>query len=654
MDPVSLDFETRGTADLKKTGVNIYAAHPDTDVWCAAFTQPGGKDIDVWMPGMAAPKALIQHVLDGGLISAWNCGFEFAIWNEILVPRYGFPKLPLSQTVCTMTMALARAFPGSLDQAAKAMRTNILKDAAGSRLMLSMCKPRRIEADGTIVWWTDPDRIERLVDYCIQDVKTERAIFRRLPALIPSEQAHYELTQLVNQRGLRIDMELVNGAEQVVQARLKQLNSALSLLTGGVVPKATNIKKLSAWLGLLVPDMPEALAKADLRELLSRPDLDPRARRALEIRQEAGKASTSKIDAFKRRVSGDGRLRGVLKFYGAGSTGRWTSQGVQLQNLPRDAPKPESLFGVIAAGDLEGVDVCNLNGGVMNAVSASLRGMVTAAPGKVLMICDFGQIESRLTAWLARDEAKLDVFRQGRDVYQMVGAGMYGIPEDQVVGDTRQSSKVAELACGFGGGKGALASMASAYSIEWDEDQCQEIVDRWRLANPFSVELWKDLMASILVAMRAQGKPVLAAGGRIVYKADGHSLRCLLPSGRVLNYPWPLLEQKPAPWDDTQMIDSVTYEGFNTARQWIRRGLWRGLATENIIQAMASDILRFALENLERAGFEVVLHIHDEAIVETDDPSRLDEMKRIMTMVPSWATGLPLDCSGEVSFRYRK
>lgn len=652
---VSMDFETRGTLDLKKTGVGPYAKHPNTDVWCLCFTRPSDPSgIDVWTSGDTPPGELVAHVLNGGKISAWNVVFEWHIWNSILVPRYGFPPLPFDQCVCTMTMALARAYPGSLDAAAKAMRTGIPKDAAGSRLMLSMCRPRRIETDGTVVWWTDPERIERLIEYCRQDVRAEVAILKLLPPLIPSEEFHFRLTHEINQRGIHVDMALVDGAERVIAARMADLNKEIRQITGGCMTSTTNVAKIRNWLGLLIEDMPDTLDKNDIRNLLARDDLDPRARRVLEIRSEAGKSSTKKINAFKHRVDADSRIRDVFKFLGAGSTGRYTSGGVQVQNLTRAAVKPAGVLDLITQGDMLGVDLFNQNGGVMNAVSAAIRPMLTATPGRILLICDFGQIESRLTAWLARDENKLDVFRQDRDVYQQVGSGMYGIPEDQVVGEIRQSSKVAELACGFAGGKGALQQMAAAYGIEWDEIECQEIVDRWRLANPLAVELWKDLMAAIHQAMQNPGTNIRAAGGRLVYKYADGSLRCLLPSGRVINYPWASLGKATPPWDDTAKIDVVQYEGFNSARQWTTRVLWRGLATENVIQAMASDILRYALENLNQEGFEVVLHCHDEIVCEVDDPERLADMRSIMTRVPPWAEGLPLAASAEASFRYNK
>jgi DNA polymerase len=745
------------------------------------------------------------------------------------------------------------------------------------------------------------------------------------------------------------------------------LNQELAGITGGLVPRATAVKKIMAFLVSRGVPVGETLDRFDVAELLIQ-DIDPVAKRVLQIRQEVGKSSVGKLQAMKHRVSSDGRIRGTLKFHGASSTGRWTSAGVQFQNLPRDSVKPPAVIDLIIDEDRDGVDLFSTRN-VMPTISAALRNMIAPKPGRVLLVVDYAQIESRAVAYLADDQPKLDVFRQGRDIYKQVGSGMFGLPESEVVDDVRQASKVAELACfsadtrvitdsgikqivdvstsdllwdgeswihhsgvlsrglqhtislqgvrvtqdhlvetgrtwsragllasnprhlhralvtglagmwslvtmsgpqvawsmssalatagqpvtgwlfttsggvlvtsarsapdgrrqtlvwnetdfqpscrisnidegyptdwppqktdaitpktralkttepegyssrmsgagalrglrlsssmslllrggmipllkwtvsmlmagiaraisgsslaqstwltsgllkrckaescllnrksqtlepvfdiwnagpnhkfmilsdagplivhncGFGGGPGALAAMATNYGLDFTEDERVDLVKRWRDANQKAKKLWYELKDAAMSAMRNPGIPFQACRGKVAYEKVGNSLRCRLPSGRVIVYPWAEIKDVTAPWstpEKPETIEAIIYEGISGSGQpvkkadtgkstkWVKRAAWHGILCENVVQAMCSDLLREALVALERKGFKVIFHVHDEIVVETGADgaeAKLAEMIEVMTDVPLWATGMPIDAEGHVMARYGK
>lgn len=326
-----VDFETRSVCDLKKQGAYAYVLHPTTTPWCMAYAFDDGP-VELWTPGEPCPPSVAEHIAAGGEISAWNANFERLVWKAIMGPRYGWPVPRLEQFRCVMAQAFAMALPGSLDAAGAALGLDVQKDAAGHRLMLQMAKPRRMDGD-TPVWWDGADRLRRLYDYCITDVRTEREADKRLMRLRPSELALYHLDQRINDRGVFVDQRLCVAAKKVIRTTTEKLDAEMKRVTGGVVERCSNATVLVNWLKQRGLDT-ASVAKDQLADLLIRDDLADDVRRALELRQEAAKASTAKVDAMLCRTNGDGRMRGNLQFHGAG-TGRWAARGAQLQNLPR-------------------------------------------------------------------------------------------------------------------------------------------------------------------------------------------------------------------------------------------------------------------------------------------------------------------------------
>lgn len=381
-----IDFETRGTVDLKTAGIDVYSRHEDTDVWCMAYAF-GEEEVQIVNPRNAQDTMYDahNHVRDGGLVYAHNASFELGIWNNLMVPRYGWPPLKLEQTRCTMAMAYAMALPGSLDKAAAAVGLDARKDNAGYRLMMQMCRPRSEEDGWTgrecpkckgnqtywsddgeqelkcqacagtgeeygkiLTWWDEPDKIERLYEYCKQDVRTERELAKRLMPLSDDEQALWALDQTINGRGFAIDLDGVKAAKEVAAYEEKRLNAEIKRVTGNFVGTVNETARLVKWLVFRGIDDAESVAKAEVLELLSREGIPSDVREALLIRQEAGRSSVKKLNAMLKAASDDGRIRGTMQYHGAG-TGRWGGRRVQPHNLPRPAIKPDEVEQVYEA-----------------------------------------------------------------------------------------------------------------------------------------------------------------------------------------------------------------------------------------------------------------------------------------------------------------
>jgi hypothetical protein len=446
---LALDFETRSTVDLKATGVYPYAQHPTTDVWCCAWTF-GTEAPALWWPGEPLPARIVEHIRAGGRLRAWNAQFERVIWREIMVPRYGAPAPALTQWVCTMAEAAAMALPQGLDACAKALGVAHTKDTEGYNLMLRMSRPRRLTADGTPVWWDAPDKVARLGTYCLNDVVVERDIVRALRRLSTAELAMYHLDQQINDRGFRVDLPLIAGAERVVATATAAADRAIAVLTDGAVSAVSEAGRLAAWVRAQGVETP-GVAKKDLRTLLEDDATPPVVREALTLRAEVGRSSTAKLGRMRESASADGRVRGTLRYHGA-STGRWSGKLVQPQNFPRgEVGHVEALIPLVLAGDHDAVSAF---APPVVVVSSLLRACITATEGHRLIAGDFSAIEARVLNWLAGQEdvlARFGAYDAGdklQDPYVQNAARLYGIPAEQVQKfPHRQTGKFQELGC---------------------------------------------------------------------------------------------------------------------------------------------------------------------------------------------------------------
>ena len=698
-----IDFETFSACDLKTAGLDNYAKHPSTGVHCMAYAfddepvvvleangRPNAAGVanDFHYP---ADREFWWHVKRGGLVYAHNAAFELAIWNNVCAPKYGWPPLKAEQCRCTMAMAYAMSLPGGLEEASNALAVGIAKDMKGARVMMQLAQPK---ADGSL--WKpedDPAKFQQLYDYCKQDVEVERALHARMMELSDEEQKLWTLDYTINQRGIQIDLDAVNAAIRLVAAEKARLDREMLRTTGGVVGSCTEVQLLVKWVRSQGVEV-KGLAKADVLDALSG-ELPARVRAALNLRKEAAKSSTAKLIAMRDAASSDGRVRGALQYHGA-NTGRWAGRRVQFHNVPRPFLKPAQVDDAVAHfGDRDYLDI--MYAPPLDVIVSCLRGMIVPRDGYDLVAADFANIESRVLAWLAGAEWKLDVFREydagtGPDIYLVAASWAYG-QAPATLKQHRQEGKVIELGYGFGGGAGAAFTMAKTYNVDlyklaptvralasdemrdaaakmWRSFRKKYAAEQepaflagdiikqfYRAKNPQIVRYWADLESAAINACElgvvCKSGP---AGRQVQFKKNGSFLWCKLPSGRVLCYPYPVVKENPVPWGGTK--PALFYWSVNgTTNKWEETNTYGGSLAENVTQAVARDLLADGMMSLEHHGYPVIMHVHDEIVVEipsTSDDGSLKRIESLMSQTPSWAAGLPVTAEGWRARRYRK
>jgi DNA polymerase len=655
---LSIDFETRSTVDLKKCGVYVYAEHPDTDVWCLAWAFDD-EEPEIWEPGMTLSSRVIEHINAGGEIRAWNAQFERIIWREIMVKRYGAPAIRDEQFVCSAAEAAAMALPRALGQAAKVLGVEQEKDDKGHRLMMTMARPRSVGDDGSIQWWDVPERKARLFAYCQQDVRTERAVSRALRRLTPREREVYLLDQRINDRGVRIDSELVEASAALVAEGVERANRRVSELTGGEVNKITSTTGLASWLtnqGLET----ESVAKPAIAALLARDDIATNLREVMELRADAGRSSVAKLKSMVYARCTDGMARGLL-LYHAASTGRWAGRLIQPQNFPRgEVDKVEDFIPTVLDRDYDRID---LIAHPIIVVLSLLRSMLTARPGHELISADFSAIEARALNWLAGQDDVVEMFRQydagdkTMDPYKQMAVRMGRAPSvDLVTKQDRQAGKAAELGCGFQmGWKKFISAAWDVYQVEVSAREAKDAVASYRATHAIVKEFWDATETACIEATLKPGVPV-KFGDQLRLRAvrAGAYLYIVLPSGRPLCYAAPSVRDKMTPWGEMKpALHFWTVDGYT--KQWGEMSAYGGLLVENIVQAVARDLIAEALLRVEAAGYLPVLSVHDEAVAEVPVGfGDLKEFERLMSELPAWGTGCPVAAEGWRGFRYRK
>lgn len=672
---LSIDFETCSTVDLRKVGARAYAEHPDTRLICVAFNKPWESTpekrrevecVDLCSGPMPGPVR--DWVCAGNPVRAWNALFEFWVWGW-KVP-YVSARLHPEQLHDTMAQAAYWGLPLSLDMAGEALpQLGVRKDKEGSALMKRMARPRKVHADGTTEWWheTDPEKLTRLKEYCAQDVRTEMAIGDYLPPLPDKERRVWLMDLRAQNRGVPFDWRLAGVMSGMARIEKSRLDGEMSALTGGAVPSCQASTKLLAWVrGFSGFSGVDSLAKDRLPALIERASRDPgyaTLRRALELRREAAKNSVAKLDAMRCYATRAGRMHGLTQYYGAFRTGRWAGRGPQVQNFPRGSVKDtDTLVDFLRDGGVplrEKIDGVPLLFGVsvMEALSSALRGClwVPEADGSFASV-DFSQIEARVLAWLAGQEEILRAYRDGEDLYVVQAAAMFGVPKGRVTKDQRQLGKVAVLALGYQGGVGAFQTMARTYGLSNIPDhEADEIKVAWRETNPRIVGFWYDCERAAKRAVENPGQRFEVAGGLVSFAVwpSRDVLLCRLPSERMLVYRSPRLDPDP----DRDGRWELTYEGVDQyTRKWCRIGTYGGKLVENIVQAVARDLMAEALLRVEdeAPGAWVLGSVHDEGLFQLARESAFGEIERIMKTPPAWAQGLPLDASGYVGRRFKK
>lgn len=683
-----LDFETRSDLDLPAVGLHNYAKGRNTDIMCACFAFDD-EQVYLWLPGMPVPPRLIRHIELGGEVHAHNATFEQELCNNVGTRKHGWPHIYTDQLVCTMARAYAMGLPGSLAFASGALGVAEQKDMAGRRLMLQYSQPKHVDVTGKIVWWDDPDGLKRLWEYCRQDVIVEREIGRRMMKLSPYEQKVWQIDQVINARGIAVDTPAVLAAISIMESEKIRLIKEIQDVSGNRIASTNAVQQIKTYLSSRGVAVGDSLAKGDVVDLLAKP-LPEDCRRVLEIRKEAGKSSTAKLDAMLAGASTqDNRLRGMFQYSGA-NTRRWAGRRVQLQNLPRPKINGTLIDGVINGlkDGLTASEVDALYGPPMDILSNCLRGFLVATSGHNLLCSDFASIEARVIAWLAGEEKALEIFKTHGKIYEFAAGRIFSKPFENVSDGERQVGKVAVLALGYGGGVGAFRTMAKGYGVDisrafdslctlatpdqraWVEEQFRANRKRydditreeyvasdltktfWRLANPNIVQFWKDLESTAINAVKEPGSRFVTESGNVRFKVSGSFLWCQLPSSGVLCYPYPEIKAVKTPWLETK--PALTYM-TEVEKKWVRTKTYGGSLAENVTQAVARDLLADALLRLESRGFPVVMHAHDEVVCELPHgQGSIEVMSQIMCEIPVWAKGLPIKASGWTGKRYRK
>ena len=679
MRTLSIDTETFSSVDLAKSGVYRYMESPDFEILLIGYSFDEGPVHvhDCTQPG-CWPRDLMDALFDPNVTKyAYNAVFERQAFAHAL-EEY----LPPEQWKDTMIMALECGLPGSLAAAGTALGLpeEQLKDPRGKALIQYFCKPcrpTRVNGGRTRnLPKHDPEKWALFIEYNRQDVVTEMAIRKKLEKIpVPaSEWDLWHLDQEMNDRGIRIDLPMVDNIVRYDEQRRAELLDEAREITG--LSNPNSLAQLKPWIEREGMDVPQ-LRKDDVEALLKQEDLPPEVRRVLEIRQALGKTSTAKYGAMQEAVCEDGRLRGILQFYGANRSGRWAGRIVQVHNLAKNyLPDLDLARELAEEGDFDTMET--LFGETAFVFSELIRTAFIPSEGRRFVVSDFSAIEARVVAWLAGEQWTLDAFKAGEDIYCKTASMMYHVPVEKHGQNKhlRQKGKIAVLACGYQGGVGAMKAMDRGGSIP--EEELQSVVDQWRAANPNIVKLWYDYEAAAKTAIR-EGRPVrrgiripaeniaereYMAGGRVreysvrkgitvTFTYRNGNLIVVLPSGRRLVYWGARLEADPSKGGR----ESIVYMGVNqVTKQWGKTETYGGKLVENVVQATARDCLAEAMRRVTAMGYEIVMHIHDEMVVDVpiEDTDALARINKAMGDPIDWAPGLPLKGDGYETPFYKK
>lgn len=637
---ISIDFETYSECDIKTAGGYNYAAHPSTEVICMAWAIDD-EDPSLWTPDQEFPEKLFDAIYDGGEVWAWNAAFERAVWeHKIFTPKASIsaPEVLPHQWNDTAALAATLALPRALGQCAEVLNLVEQKDTRGRYLIQRLCKPHRGERR------RDQHLLDELYDYCKQDVVTERAIKKYVQQYKPMgehERNVWLLDQAINWRGVGIDTTNVANALDLIIATAERLNASVVDITDGALSGVGSRAQVMAW----CRDQGYRLGGYDknaILEALADPALPPVVRDVLKVRQTLGKASTSKYLSMQNLAGHDSRARGVFSYHGA-QTGRWAGRGFQPQNLPRPAfDDADNCVKLFEHRDPELLEM--LYGDPMVALSSTLRSMIVPDAGNRLLVADFNAIEARVLAWLAGEQAPLDVFASGQCIYCHAATSIYGRTITKADKEERQIGKVAVLALGYQGGVGAFQTMAAAYRVEIPDEMADDIKVKWRKANRNISRFWYALEEAAKNAVVHRGHAFEA--GPITFKCHGDFLFAKLPSGRRLAYYKPVIGNS-----------GLEFWGTDSrlGGRWAKLTTYGGKLCENVTQAVSRDLLADAMLRVEAAGYPVVMSVHDEVVSEAPIGfGSLEEFERLMCEMPDWATGLPMAVEGFECERYRK
>ena len=644
MPILSIDIETYSDVDLTKCGVYAYSDSPNFEIllFAYAFDEKPTQIVD-FACGEQLPERVLAALEDPAVTkAAFNAQFE-----RTCISKYLGRKLSPEGWQCTAVQSAMLALPLSLDNVGEVLniQRKKLKEGADLVRFFSMpCKPTKANGGRTRNRPEDaPEKWERFKTYCIRDVDAEREIRQKLWKFpIPeSEMELYRMDQEINDRGILVDQQLVENAVLCDNQYRQMVTARAYELTGLSNPNSP--AQIKGWLSEHGVEA-EKLDKKTVKGLIS--ETDGEVLEVLKLRLLMAKTSVKKYEAIERSVCSDGRVHGLLQFYGANRTGRWAGRLVQVQNLPQNhIPDLELARTLVKEQRFEDLDL--LYDSTPEVLSELIRTAFVPKSGCRFIVADFSAIEARVLAWFAGEQWRLDTFAEGGDIYCASASKMFGIPvvKHGVNGHLRQKGKIAELALGYGGAVGALTAMG-ALDMGLQEEELQPLVSQWRNSNPHITKFWWDVDAAAVKAVKERTEMAM---GKLCFTYRSGILFVTLPSGRKLSYIKPRMTQ------NRFGRESLSYEGVGESKKWMRIETYGPKLVENIVQATARDLLAQAMLRLRNKGFEIVMHIHDEAVLEVPDGiSGVEEICQIMSEQPDWAAGLPLRADGYECAFYKK
>jgi DNA polymerase bacteriophage-type len=634
---LNIDIETKSGNEIKY-GVRKYVDSFDFEILLFAYSIDGGEvEVVDFTKGLDVPLEVNLALTDPSVTKiAFNASFE-----RTCIAKSMSLSLPAEQWRDTMIWGMELGLPASLEQMAKYLKVPQQKDTEGKRLIRKYCIPRK---DGTFCDEYDSEDWQLFKSYVAQDVRTEMSIAEELAPypIADSEWELWALDQNVNDRGVGIDMDLVRAALLLDEETSAVAKEQLKTLTG--LDNPNSVMQLKKWLGEQGLQV-QSLGKEQVTEILADAETPNLVREALLLRQATSNSSIKKYDMLNNATCRDERIHGILQFYGATRTGRWAGRLLQVQNLPRGSLKPHELATArdfVKTNDMEALDM--IWGDVPEVLKSLIRSALIPSDGHEFIVSDFSAIEARVIAWLAGETWVLDTFREGHDIYKATANQMFHLGGvDKVDKAMRQRGKVATLALGYQGGTGALQAMG-ALKMGIKEDELQGLVNAWRTANPNIVKFWRRVEAAAKRALEFGTKVSLRGTGISFYVRD-HFLMIGLPNGRSIAYANATLEEGRIRYEGKSMASS-TFQKLDT---------YGGKLVENIVQATARDVLAESMLRLEKLGYKIVAHVHDEVILDVPKGvTNIDEINEQMAINPEWTDGLPLSAAGFRSDFYMK
>ena len=638
------DIESYSDVDLIKCGVYAYADSPAFEILLFAYSFDGGETqiIDL-AQGEKLPAEVEEAIFDVSVTkTAYNANFE----RTCLSKHFG-RYIPPESWHCSAVQAAMLALPRSLEDVGRVLGLDEQKMKEGKELIRYFCvpcKPTKVNGGRTRnLPCHAPEKWELFKTYCKRDVDVEKSIRRKLHNFpIPeSEMELYRLDQRINDRGVLVDMELVRNAVSCERLHKEVVTKRAYELTG--LENPNSVAQLKGWLGDKGMEA-ESLSKKAVADMIA--ETDGEVAELLRLRLMLAKTSVKKYEAIERSACSDGRVHGMLMFYGANRSGRWSGKNVQLHNLPKNyLPDLELARDLVKQGRFEDIEL--LYDSTPNVLSELIRTAFIPKPGCRFVVADFSAIEARVMGWLSGEEWVLDVFRGDGKLYEMTASRMFGIPMAEIGKGSpeRAKGKVASLSCQYGGSTNGLISMG-ALDMGLTEDELPPLVAAWRKANPHMVQFWWDVDAAAIKAVREKQKTKV---GKIIFEYKSGILFITLPSGRKLSY------VKPRMAVNKFGRDGLTYEGISENKKWSRIETYGPKLVENIVQGTARDLLAEAMLRVEEKGYPIVMHCHDEIIAEVPEGSgSVDEMCEVMAVQPEWAEGLPLRADGYSCSFYQK